>query len=134
MSVFSVSLSLRYFAFHITRALVFSPDTLAEIPEGSKPLVLKGGGRRAEPGPTKISVEIYGWPKILVLAPEFCDYTKTLPHPCVHANSLPARFLNTKLLFLFFRFVLFFLLSLVVKDTELQLHPRHEEISRLRRL
>jgi len=35
MSVFVVSLSLRYFVLHITQALVFSPDTLAEIPEGA---------------------------------------------------------------------------------------------------
>src|SRR3989344_4147082 len=40
MSVFSVSLSLRYFGLHITQALVFSPDTLADIPEGTNAIVL----------------------------------------------------------------------------------------------
>jgi len=40
MSVFSVSLSLRYFVLHIAQALVFSPDTLAEIPEGANAIVL----------------------------------------------------------------------------------------------
>ena len=48
-------------------------------------------------------------------------------------GGLP-RFWNTKLLFQFFRFVLFFLPFRVVKDTELQLHPRYEEVFRLRRL
>src|SRR3989344_870215 len=40
MSTFIVSLSLRYFVLHITQALVFSPDTLAEIPEGANAIVL----------------------------------------------------------------------------------------------
>jgi hypothetical protein len=35
MSTFVVSLSLRTYELHITQALVFSPDTLAEIPEGA---------------------------------------------------------------------------------------------------
>ena len=40
MSVFSVSLSLLDFSIPYTQALVFSPDTLAEIPEGANAIVL----------------------------------------------------------------------------------------------
>jgi hypothetical protein len=40
MSTFGVSLSLRTYELHIGQALVFSPDTLAEIPEGANAIVL----------------------------------------------------------------------------------------------
>ena len=65
-----------------------------------------------------------------------------LTHPPVRAlnrretkgyGGLP-RFWNTKLRLRFSRVVLFYLLFLIVRDTELRLHPIHEEISLLRHL
>jgi len=65
--------------------------------------------------------------------PEFV-ITQTLPTRACTRKSLPVRFGNTKLLFQFFRFVLFFLLSRELRDTESLLRPRHEETFPLRHL
>ena len=62
MSTFVVSLSLRTYELHTTQALVFSPDTLAEIPEGAMHSCLPQS---------------------------FCDYTKTPPTRACTRESLP---------------------------------------------
>ena len=90
---------------HITQALVFSPDTLAEIPEGANANALD---------PVRAS-------------------THALPPIRVHI-LLPVRFENTKLLFQFFRFVLFYLLVRELKGTELLWHQTHAKTFLLHRL